>query len=411
MLQRDAGTAFDPAVVAQFMAMVEGLTPPTDHDTSRRMHLSPWSGPQLLSERHGVGADAFAEIASAKRETHTLYEIAHSLGRSMSLGDTMTLVSAKLSMLMPFSSCALFVRRRNEDLRCRFANGPHAELLENSSIQEGHGLSGWVAQHRRPLVNGLPAVEFKAAGVSTGELTLRSALVCPLSVGDEVIGTIAVFHSDTAAYTDDHRRVLDQVANQAAAVVQNALVFERTQEQAFKDALTGLANPRALRFQVARELARARRTSSRFSLILFDLDDFKVINDDHGHLTGDRALRAVARVLQDLTRPYDTCIRYGGDEFVVLLASCTRDEAEERRRLMQEAVAALSLRADDGDVIDLHVSGGVSTFPEDGDTYERLLARADRRMYRNKAHTKTESLRLNVVGPQVGAHGGYSAVQ
>jgi diguanylate cyclase (GGDEF)-like protein/putative nucleotidyltransferase with HDIG domain len=409
MLQRDAGKAFDPAVVAQFTAMV--LTPPTDDDSSRRMDLSPSSCPQLLSEGHRVGADVFAEIASAKRETYTLYEIAHSLGRSMSLADTMTLVSAKLSMLMPFSSCALFVRRGNEDLRCRFAAGPHAELLENASIAEGHGLSGWVAQHRRPLVNGLPAVEFTAAGVSTGLLDLRSALVCPLSVADEVIGTIAVFHSDTAAYTDDHRRVLDQVANQAAAVVQNALVFERTQEQAFKDGLTGLANPRALQFQVARELARARRTSSEFSLILFDLDDFKIINDDHGHLAGDRALQAVAGVLQDLTRPYDTCIRYGGDEFVVLLASCARAEAEGRRRLMQEAVAALSLRADDGDAIELHVSAGVSTFPEDGDTYERLLARADRRMYRNKAHTKTASLRANVVGPQVVTHGRYSAMQ
>ena len=138
--------------------------------------------------------------------------------------------------------------------------------------------------------------------------------------------------------------MLDQVAHQAASVVHNALVFERTQEQAFKDGLTGLANPRALQFQVARELGRARRTSSQFSLILLDLDDFKIINDEYGHLAGDRALQEVARVLQQTTRPYDTCIRYGGDEFVVLLSSCGRPEAEERRRLLQEAVAAISLQ-------------------------------------------------------------------
>ena len=109
-------------------------------------------------------------------------------------------------------------------------------------------------------------------------------------------------------------------------------LFERTQEQAFKDGLTGLANPRALQFQVARELGRARRTASPFSLILLDLDDFKIINDEYGHLAGDRALQEVARVLQQTTRPYDTCIRYGGDEFVVLLSSCGPPEAEERRR-------------------------------------------------------------------------------
>jgi diguanylate cyclase (GGDEF)-like protein len=183
--------------------------------------------------------------------------------------------------------------------------------------------------------------------------------------------------------------VLDQVARQAAAVVHNTLLFERTQEQAFKDSLTGLANPRALQFQVARELARARRTSSPFSVILLDLDDFKGINDNYGHLAGDRALQEVARVLQQTTRPYDTCIRYGGDEFVVLLSSCGRVEAEEQRRRLQEAVRAISLRADDGREIALRVSAGASVFPEDGESYERLLARADRRMYRNKAESKT----------------------
>ena len=180
----------------------------------------------------------------------------------MSLTETMTLVSAKLSALVPFSTCALFVRRGEEDLRCRFATGLHADLLENASIAEGNGLSGWVARHRRPLVNGLPSVEFNGAGAFAADIQLQSALICPLMVGDDVIGTIAVFHHDAESYTEDHRRVLDQVAHQAAAVVHNALLFERTQEQAFKDALTGLANPRALQFQVARELARARRTSS-----------------------------------------------------------------------------------------------------------------------------------------------------
>jgi diguanylate cyclase (GGDEF)-like protein len=209
-----------------------------------------------------------------------------------------------------------------------------------------------------------------------------------LTVGEQVIGTIALYHDVAESYTDDHRRVLDQVALQAASVVHNALLFERSEEQALKDPLTGLANPRALQFQVTRELARARRTSTPFSVVLLDLDDFKIINDEYGHLAGDRALQAVAKVLQETTRSYDTCIRYGGDEFVVLLSSCGRAEAEERRRRLQEAIGAIKLRTDNGREIALKVSAGASVFPEDGDTYERLLARADRRMYRNKAESK-----------------------
>jgi diguanylate cyclase (GGDEF)-like protein len=156
--------------------------------------------------------------------------------------------------------------------------------------------------------------------------------------------------------------------------------------------LTGLANPRALQFQVAKELARARRASSSFSLILLDLDDFKTINDEYGHLAGDRALQEVARVLKETTRPYDTCIRYGGDEFVVLLPSCGRAETEEWRRRLRDAVAAISLSTEDDREIPLRVSVGASVFPEDGDSYERLLVRADRRMYRNKAQSKPNAV-------------------
>ena len=397
VLQEGAGKAFDPAIVEAFTALVPQLTPPTSDGVSRRIrHSTDSPGDRhAIDQQERVSADAFAEIASANRENHALYEIAQSMGRSIGLADSMTFVSSKLSALVPFSTCALFVRRGEGDLLCRFATGMHADLLETASIAEGTGLSGWVMRHRRALVNGLPSVEFEAAGTASAAIKLQSALVCPLIVADEVIGTIAVFHHDTESYTEDHRRVLDQVAHQAASVVYNALVFERTQEQAFKDALTGLANPRALQFQVAREVGRARRTSSQFSLLLLDLDDFKTINDEHGHLAGDRALQEVARVLQEATRPYDACIRYGGDEFVVLLSSCGGAEADERRRQLQAAVGSISLDAEDGRRIALRVSAGASVFPEDGDTYERLLARADRRMYRNKAAAKTErSLQL-----------------
>jgi diguanylate cyclase (GGDEF)-like protein/putative nucleotidyltransferase with HDIG domain len=405
MVRDEAGKAFDPAIVAHFTELLPMLTPPATDGSARRLLGSERAGGRLAGEsRARVGADAFAEIASANRETNALYEIAQSMGRSMSLADSMTVVADKLSDLLPLSLCALFVRRGHEDLRCRFVAGLHADRLENASIAEGVGLSGWVARHRRPLVNGVPAAEFTAAGRSGADLALHSALICPLVVGDEVIGTIAVYHEGLGSYTEDHRRVLDRVAHQAASVVHNALIFESSQEQALKDALTGLANPRALQFQAAREIARARRTASPFSLVLLDLDDFKIINDEYGHMAGDRALQEVAKVLQQSTRAYDTCIRYGGDEFVILLPSCDRLEAGARCRELQEAVSALSLQSPDGRDIPLRVSAGASVFPEDGDTYERMLMRADRRMYRDKAQSKTRSPLAPVRQPLRGPH-------
>ena len=110
-------------------------------------------------------------------------------------------------------------------------------------------MAGWRAIAGR-WSTGCPPWSSTRRVSSSADILLQSALVCPLIVGDEVIGTIAVFHHEAESYTEDHRRVLDQVAHQAASVVHNALMFERTQEQAFKDGLTGLANPRALQFQV-----------------------------------------------------------------------------------------------------------------------------------------------------------------
>src|SRR3970040_2105696 len=139
MLEEEPARPCAPAIVAQFTKLLPLLTPPTNDGFSRRMRSSdPASHHSVTDRGERLGADAFAEIASANRETHALYEIAQSMGRSMSIAETMTLVSAKLSTLVPFSSCALFVRRGEEDLRCRFATGLHADLLENASLAGGN---------------------------------------------------------------------------------------------------------------------------------------------------------------------------------------------------------------------------------------------------------------------------------
>ena len=389
LLEREAGKAFDPALVRYFAEILPHLTPPHEDDTARRSRGEP-EGRAPVAERIGrhASADAFAEIAQANRESYTLYEIAQAMGCSIGVRDTMALIASRLSTLVPFSSCALFLRGGSETLRCRYASGVDAALLDNATMKEGLGLSGWVVRHGRPLVNGVAIVELHAAGHTAVTTSLESALVCPLTVGDEVIGAIAVYHVEAGCYSEDHRRVLEEISRQAAAVVQNGLVFEEAYDHAMRDNLTGLANTRALQSHVTREIDRARRSGTPFSLLLFDLDEFKSINDQHGHVDGDRALKQVAQALRDTTRPYDVCVRYGGDEFVVLLTESGRGEAERQRRRLQEAVSAVRLKTSRGEMVALNVSAGAAVFPDDGEAYERLLARADRRMYRDKAQRK-----------------------
>ncbi|MEO7271339.1 MAG: HD domain-containing phosphohydrolase [Vicinamibacterales bacterium] len=388
-LRGEAGKAFDPAIVEHFAAVFPLLSPPAEIDPLRMP--TPATGlrnHELPSPAGEDKSDAFEKIALANQENYTLYEIAKAMGRSLSLDETMTLISSRVSNLLPFSTCVLFVRDGDQGLRCRFASGLHAELLEKVTIKEGVGLSGWVARHGKPLVNGLASVEFAAAGLTEPDGTLEAALISPLIVNGQVIGTLGVYHVEADCYLEDHRRVLEEICEQAADVVHNALVFERTQDESLKDALTGLTNARGLHGHLMREMERAQRADSQFAVVLLDFDHFKTINDQHGHVVGDLALQQVARVLRDTTRSYDICARYGGDEFVVLLASCGPAEAEERCRMLQAAVEAVAFDALDGRCVPLGMSAGIGVFPDDGDSYERLLVKADRRMYQDKARRK-----------------------
>ena len=203
--------------------------------------------------------------------------------------------------------------------------------IQQLTIKNGHGLTGWVARNRRPLVNARPSADFEAAGRAADQTALQSALVCPLVFNERFIGTIAVYHTDDAVYTDDHRRLLDRISEQAAAVIYNSIVFEQTQEDSLTDPLTGLPNTRFMFMHLTRELARAERLKSEVSLLVMDLDNFKEINDTYGHHVGDRALRDVAGVLRAAIRPYDICVRYAGDEFIVVLSGCGGEEAERKR--------------------------------------------------------------------------------
>ena len=156
-----------------------------------------------------------------------------------------------------------------------------------------------MARNRRPLVNARPSADFEAAGLPSDQTTLQSALVCPLVFNERFIGTLSVYHIEPSVYTDDHRRLLDRISEQAAAVIYNSIVFEQTQEDSLTDPLTGLPNTRFMFMHLTRELARAERLKSEVSLLVMDLDNFKEINDTYGHHVGDRALREVAGVLRD----------------------------------------------------------------------------------------------------------------
>jgi diguanylate cyclase (GGDEF)-like protein len=391
LLKEESGKGLDPTLVQKFVALLPSLTDEVkeiEEQASRRPSHDHPSDPGRRAPAVPE-PNVFQDIALAHREIYALYEIAQALGSSLGIADTMTLIASKLSNLVPFSCCALFLYDEESDtLQCRFATGVDAEVVQQIGVHSGDGLTGWVARNRRPLLNGRPGADLEAAGLVSLSLSLQSALVCPLVLNDRFIGTLGVYHVDEDFYSEDHRRLLDRVSEQAAAVIHNSILFEQTQEDSLTDPLTGLPNTRFLFMHLTRELARSDRLKSPVSLLVMDLDNFKDINDNHGHHVGDRALCEVARVLRTAIRPYDVCIRYAGDEFIVVLSDCGSDEVERKRLELQAAIGQLYFEGRASQRLELGVSIGAAVFPQDGEVYENLMATADARMYQDKSRRK-----------------------
>lgn len=170
------------------------------------------------------------------------------------------------------------------------------------------------------------------------------------------------------------------------AEVEELRVYRRL---AYRDPLTGLGNRRYLDERLREEMQRSRRHANpTFSVLVFDLNEFKSINDQHGHATGDECLRFVARFLEDNLREHDICCRTGGDEFTAILPESDASGAELLVARLRERLG----RANATRQLPVNVSIGVATWPEDGGDVDCLLDAADRDMFRDKAHQRGDRL-------------------
>ena len=367
LLREYSGSAFDPALVDLLIARLNGGQ--VDATDSSPIEGS-WSGVEEL--------DALQDIAGAHREEQTLYEIAQALGCSLGVSDAMALIQGKVSRLVPFVTCALFLGDDEEGYACRYAHGPGTEALFK-----------WQPKSWSEISLRLPACA-DGRGAHGEELT--SLLPCPLRFDGRLIGGLVIYHSVPNCFTDEHRRVLGRVSEQAAAVIFNSTRFEQTQHESHTDPLTGLANRRSLGRQFETGLAHASRTRASIGVVVLDLDRLKEINDTYGHEAGDRALRTVGAVLKATVRQNDLCARFAGDEFVVVLWDCPPEHEARRVQELQNAVAAHPFEPRPGVRLSLSISAGPARFPDDGHTFDELLAAADERMYRDKAVRRSRNV-------------------
>jgi diguanylate cyclase (GGDEF)-like protein len=211
---------------------------------------------------------------------------------------------------------------------------------------------------------------------------LRGGVSIPLRDGDggEPIGTLAIFWRGGARdATDRELALLEELAARAGPAIENARRFREARQLADLDALTNLHNRRYFHETLARECARAHRYDRKLALVIFDIDDFKAINDRIGHLAGDAVLAAVAERLQSVVRSADIACRVGGDEFAVILPESTLQDAEQLYRRVQFAVGSRPL----GPFERTHLSAGIGELRPEDDA-KSFFERADEALYRAK---------------------------
>ena len=213
-----------------------------------------------------------------------------------------------------------------------------------------------------------------------------ASLCIPLTGQNETLGLLHLRAADPARPEAvlDQRDLAFAVADQLALSLGNLQLREVLRQQSIRDPLTGLFNRRYLEETLQRELARAERHGQPSSVILFDIDHFKRCNDDHGHDAGDAVLRVVAEVLRKSVRTEDIACRYGGEEFVLLMPGAGTHIASERAERVRAAVAAATFVFAGQTLGGFTLSAGVASYPDHGDTAERLIKAADTVLYKAK---------------------------
>ncbi|HEY6539236.1 MAG TPA: diguanylate cyclase [Candidatus Dormibacteraeota bacterium] len=258
---------------------------------------------------------------------------------------------------------------------------PNAVMDHSFSL--GTGLTGWAFDIGSPQrVNDADA--HPAAGHVPGTTSEdESMLLIPLVAGDYRLGMLNMVRFRKDAFLANDLTIAGLVAHMAAAAWRNVQLYAEQVQYAITDSLTGLLNTRWLRDAAGRELAMAERSETPLAILMIDLDNFKHVNDSCGHAAGDTILRSVGRALQRSVRAEDAAVRYGGEEFVLILRGCDLAAARRVAKEVRHGLAEIHLPPQ-STVPRVTASIGVALFPKHGRTIGQLLGVADAAMYSAK---------------------------
>jgi diguanylate cyclase (GGDEF)-like protein/putative nucleotidyltransferase with HDIG domain len=391
-VEAEAGTSFDPKIVAILKRRYKELETFARSDNNDRPALSidvpvkggeaPAAGFEVSTAKsapdiHFRSINFIAAIAAARQEMLDLFEICQDLGASLSLQDTLSVFDVRLKRLVPFDCMAVYLTNKFR-LTPEYVRGENSRLFASLEIPFGSGLSGWVAENGKSIVNGNPAVEPGYLNDTAKFTTMRSALSIPIHDGDNIIAVLTLYSAEREAFSANNLTFLESIGGKLGKAVSACLRLRSDDGTSLVDPLTGIGNARALLLHLDQELARCSRNGGGLTLVVADLDGFAEINSKLGHQAGNEILKRVGESLGERSRPYDFVARTGADHFAVVISEL--DEGSTERRIADLHAAIEEIHAGAGEW--LAMSTGTSSSTADGVDAERLLFVADQRLQR-----------------------------
>jgi len=337
-------------------------------------------------------------MENKNRQLRTLIEINTYIANSLEKEEVLKRILNQTKILLNCeSSSILLVDRGLKQLNFAvLSKDEEGDLLKDASLRMGEGIAGTVWQNGIPILinDAQNDPRFSDRADKMVKNTTRSIIAVPLTVNGEIIGVIEAINKLDGGFSIFDMQVLQFVSTQSAIAINNADLYNK----AIRDDMTKLYIGKYFRERLQEEWNRTSRKNHNLSVVIFDIDNFKGINDTYGHQAGDRVIKEVAQVLLNNCRNIDIPCRYGGEEYTVILPETNREEACVFAERVRSVVESLRLEYDDV-TIRFSISGGIATFPEvEANHPSDLIEMADMALYHSKKQGRN---RISCYDPKV----------
>src|SRR5256714_788775 len=313
------------------------------------------------------------------RQLEAINAIARQTTAVLNLDELLGKVCDLVLQTFPVDHVVVMLLDEDEHLMVRAHKGKLTPILPQGAVLPvGTGMG------MRALELGKTVVENEVAFVPhylASFVETRSEMCVPLIFFGEKLGVLMLESGNPNNFTQEDVPPLESVADICAGAIKNAHYFEKAQQLAYIDGLTGIYNRRYFELQIGSEIERASRYDGRLAIIMIDIDNFKRLNDEFGHLLGDEVLRQVSGVFGQQLRKVDVVCRYGGEEFAILVPQTSGGNALEVAEKLRRMVEAYRFP---GVPVKVTISAGVAEFPANGRTRDELVAAADAALYVSK---------------------------